>query len=249
MRSIRLLLTELLSNIGRRMEPGTTAKLVPVALRSYDSNHELRSPLSLYEECLARGWHRRASRLLTLACSYVGGVESISSTLESLALALELLSGCIVSCKVMLAAECLGFCSRLERILESAVKSSVEEGEHDRQSKSPGLFKRALDITTRATGAPILRFVQRIDSELSPELKGLTAASKMNGSNVKTVKQRVGGSSTDANSAFAQVKHVWRPRDCKPFSRALTWWSPFDIRAFMKAHHSLLLSFYCVCSL
>ena len=124
-----LLLTELLTNIGRRMEPNTTAKLVPVALRGYNSHHDLRSPLSLYEECLARGWHRRASRLLTLACSYVGGVESISSTLESLALALELLSGCVESCKVRLATECLGFCCRLERILESAVKSSMEEGE------------------------------------------------------------------------------------------------------------------------
>ena len=84
---------------------------------------------------------------------------------------------------------------------ESAIKSSGEDSE---SLKPLGFLGRALTIT-RATGGPLWGLVKRIDSELSPELKGLTAASKMNGSNVKTVKQRIRGS-TDGSTAFAQVK-------------------------------------------
>jgi hypothetical protein len=220
-----LLLMELLASIGRRSEPSTSRNLVPVALRSPNSPHELRSPLSLFEECLYRGWHLRASRVLTLACDYVGGVENLHSTIECLALALELLRCCILSCKAGLAKDCLAFCTRIEVMLESTVRESSaaltasngytassnnstggDAGEDELGNKQARGWGGAMRMVP-GVGA-LLQWIHTLDQEIAPEL---SLGSKIGGSNVKTVKNRIGGTDGHTYSAFSEVKAAMGP--------------------------------------
>ena len=124
------------------------------------------------------------------------------STLESLALSLELLAACTHSVKVGLLRDCLGFCSRLELILESTVKTTSTTSTTSTSSRGG---------TGSGSGGPwlgvipgvgaLLALLHRLDTQLTPELKGLTAGSKMGGGNVKAVKSRIAGSRSSGSGS------------------------------------------------
>ena len=135
-----LLLCELLSRLGRKLEPAISKKLFPVRL-CVDMLEPCGSPhtasatsaasasnsgrvriisagvIALYESALISSHLHHAARLLSLACESVGGSEEHVGTVASLVLALELLHHSILDMSLRNALECFDFCVRLEAMI------------------------------------------------------------------------------------------------------------------------------------
>ena len=118
------LLCEVLSRLGRKLEPSVSRLLFPARIDcpfsaefSVQSSAVLAGVVGLFNAALTVGHIHHAARLLSLACEAVGGSETHISTAASLFLALELLgvSGHSVSLRNVM--ECFDFCTRLEDTL------------------------------------------------------------------------------------------------------------------------------------
>jgi len=143
-----LLFFELTSHLGRKVEPETAKGLLPLALQSPYGPAILRSPLSLFEECIRQGLLTYASRYLTLACEYVGGSSSFHSSLECLSMAQELVMALLLCMRLPLAIECLEFCDRLESIIESLVTEENRKRQARRSAREREREPSASDTNT-----------------------------------------------------------------------------------------------------
>ncbi len=182
-----LLFFELTSHLGRKVEPETAKGLLPLALQSPYGPAILRSPLSLFEECLQQGLLTYASRYLTLACEYVGGSSSFHSCLECLSMAQELVMALLLRLRLPLAIECLEFCDRLESIIELLVteesakrqaRRSAREREHSDTTSTNGsgaisaIGSGNLSSTSQPFGERVYRHWLRVSPTLSHYLGG-----------------------------------------------------------------------------
>lgn len=115
---------ELVSRLGRKLEPTVSKKVFPVptvALNSIENRFtakiKLSSVLSLFEKSLMDKNVDHATRLLTLACESVGGTETHHSTVASLFLSWELFLHCVTTMSLNNSLECFEFCCRLESLI------------------------------------------------------------------------------------------------------------------------------------
>lgn len=133
------LLCELVSRLGRKLEPSVSRHLFPVLLLTEEvvllppsevprgllmpppepeePTRHTASVIRLYESALSVRHLHHAARTLSLACEAVGGSEDHISTAASLVLALELLNLCARTISLRNVMECLEFCLRLEDML------------------------------------------------------------------------------------------------------------------------------------
>lgn len=154
------LLCEVLSRLGRKLEPSVSHRLFPVSLSPPSPSLGLQldgstrspvllsrgpmeppsiammavkplyaidtggrpvfksrlTPLVLFEHVLSTRQLSRATRLLTLACEYVGGSSSAACASRSLEMALELLYETLRCLSLSQASACLEFCCRLQHL-------------------------------------------------------------------------------------------------------------------------------------
>ena len=148
-----LLFFEITSSLGRKVEPEVAKTLLPLALQSPYGPRVLRSPLSLFEECLGLGLLTYASRYLSLACEYIGGSSSFNSCLECLSLAQELLYALLLRMRLPSAIECLEFCIRFESIIDALVSPDItsRSAPSDNYKDSASASSGAVSSGTSAT--------------------------------------------------------------------------------------------------
>ena len=179
-----LLFCELTSSLGRKLEPDVAKTILPFALQSpWDKSVVIRSPLSLFEECLSQGLLTYAARYLTLACEHVGGTASFHSSLECISLALELASRLLQRSWLPLALECLEFCTRLEGLVCSMVtverarrhngKRRSSAANNENSAGASGLHAYWLKVSPTLThylgGGALWTAMAEIDNELHAE--------------------------------------------------------------------------------
>jgi hypothetical protein len=178
-------LCELLSRLGRKLEPAVGRLLFPVQI-SAEVYPEKVNVVALFQRSLRLRQLHHAARLLSLACEAVGGSESHISTAASLFIALELLAASARNCSLRCVTECFEFCVRLEDMLALHAKAIFGDapdpdtaGHHSLDSSYVKTVKsRAVALIEShsswgaAPGDPVRA---RADSE--PMFNSLTAAS------------------------------------------------------------------------
>jgi len=218
-----LLFFELTSHLGRKVEPETAKGLLPLALQSPYGPAILRSPLSLFEECLQQGLLTYASRYLTLACEYVGGSSSFHSSLECLSMAQELVMALLLRLRFPLAIECLEFCDRLETIIELLVtdesrkrhaRKSARERDRDPSSSasskngsgtSTAVVNGNLNTASEPLGERIYRHWLRVSPALSHYLGGGVLWSAFSELDEQLHAERVRGNSTSISNTSSVI--------------------------------------------
>jgi hypothetical protein len=153
------LLCELLSRLGRKLEPNVSHRLFPVTVAPEGPQLGV---ISLYEACRAAGHVHHAARLLSLACDAIGGTGTHISTAASLFLALDFLSASCAASSLRTFSECLSFCVRLERtllehstsIFGPAAEASLLDESYRRTVKSRALALIAARSDSRREGPP-----------------------------------------------------------------------------------------------
>lgn len=153
------LMCELISRLGRKLEPSVSRHLFPVHLATEEGvmpaseaprgllmppaepeepvRHSA-SVIRLYESALSVRHLHHAARTLSLACEAVGGSEDHISTAASLVLALELLHLSARTISLRNVMECLEFCLRLENMLIMHSRGIFGNPEGRAESKDAG---------------------------------------------------------------------------------------------------------------
>jgi hypothetical protein len=155
----KLLFFEVISRLGRKLEPEVVIRLFPLPIldltlnaitnrknRNFDQAMKYEqnfivtlSALDLFEISLYSGWLHYAQRFLTLACDDVGGTETFVTTKRCMALVLELMYKCIQQGAFDVLMDCLGFVGRLESVLQCFQQIKLPDSAYSLklQKKSP----------------------------------------------------------------------------------------------------------------
>eukprot|EP01036_Dinobryon_divergens_P034587 gene34587-44715_t len=163
------LLLEVLSRLGRKLEPSASRHLFPLpsvdkvclsALKSHDDSSEPFSSsdspwtqLALLELCLNKDRLHHASRLLTLACERGGGSTNHTAVASSLVIALELLRRSLRDLSLVISGECVDFCLRLETLVKST-NDMADNKTTDVGDWAGGFMTSLTSIVTALTGVP-----------------------------------------------------------------------------------------------